>query len=98
MIVSKVHNSMGSVVLAACDADLVGRTLLFRTGAEIFVNPSFYNERETTADELVELLKSATTANLLGKETVGVALKSGFCSKAGIIDIDGVPHSQMFKI
>ncbi|MBN1923580.1 MAG: DUF424 family protein [Nanoarchaeota archaeon] len=94
MITHKLHVKGKELVLAACDEDLIGKTLHAVNGAEIFINPSFYKGEHVSADKLVELVREATIVNLFGKETLN-AVKS---LNLNVLNIGGVPHSQVFKI
>ena len=94
MIISKLHQQGNKIVLAACDKELIGKTLSNEHGAEIFMNPSFYQGEECSADKLLELIQICTSANLFGKETI----KACKNQLSKIIDCNGVPHAQIFKI
>ena len=94
MIISKLHNQGNELVLAACDNELIGKTLTNHLGAEIYINPEFYNGEECTSEELQKLLKECSTANLFGAETI----KAAGNNIGKVIDCNGVPHAQVFKI
>jgi hypothetical protein len=94
MIISKLHKQGNELVLAACDSDLIGKTLTNHLGAEIFINPDFYNGEECNEFELKKLLEECTIANLFGTETI----KAAGNNIGRIIDCNGVPHAQVFKI
>lgn len=59
---------------------------------------SFYDGFLATDEVLVNNLEIATTANLVGKRTIQVAVKAGFVDKEGVIKIGGVPHAQMYRV
>jgi uncharacterized protein len=66
-IVMRVHRVRAEFVVAACDAELIGRELpVGKSGRTVTVTAYFYGERPVSAEELVWALKRATTANLLG--------------------------------
>ncbi|MFQ5553338.1 MAG: DUF424 domain-containing protein [Thermoplasmata archaeon] len=94
MIRLKVYNQGTEVLVAACDADLLGQTL--REGElRLEVKPEFYDGVAADREQLLRHLRLATIGNFVGKETVAAALEGGFIEKTGIIRIDGVPHAQM---
>lgn len=98
-IVMRIHRVRAEVVVAACDADLVGRALPVGTnGRTVPVTAYFYGERVVSREELVWALKRATTANLLGERTTGVALEEGLIAADGICELGGVPHAEIFAI
>ncbi|MDX1534141.1 MAG: DUF424 family protein [Thermoplasmata archaeon] len=94
MIRLKVYNQGREVLVAACDADLLGQTL--REGElRLEVKPDFYDGIVADREQLLRHLRLATIGNFVGEETVAAALDGGFIEEAGIIRIDGVPHAQM---
>jgi hypothetical protein len=93
----KVYKTGSETLVAACDADLLGRTL--REGVvKLFVNPAFYDGREVEAEEFIASLRMATMGNFVGEETVRIAQGAGFVDEGGILTIQGVPHAQMFVL
>ncbi len=94
MIRLKVYNQGKEVLVAACDADLLGK--MFTEGElQLDVKPEFYDGVNVTREQFVSHLRMATIGNFVGEETVHVALEEGFIEEGGIIMIDGVPHAQM---
>jgi hypothetical protein len=90
----KVYNQGREVLVAACDADLLGQTL--REGElRLEVRPEFYDGMAADQEQLLRHLRLATIGNFVGEETVAAALEGGFIEDTGIIRIDGVPHAQM---
>jgi hypothetical protein len=84
------------VVLAACDCDLLGRTL--REGKIVFkIKDEFYNGRKATVDEAVGLISNSTIVNLVGKHCVETAIAQGYVNPDAVIKIEGVPHAQIMK-
>ena len=89
----KIHSTYRNVV-AICDEDLVGKT--FEEGhRQIFVNPNFFKGEEKSEQEVQEIIEMGAgedfTFNIVGKESVGVALKSGFIKEEGVITIQEIP-------
>ncbi len=97
MIKLKVYEQGKDILVAACDADLLGRT--FREGElRLHVKRRFYDGISVTREQFVAHLRLATIGNFVGEETVTVALEEGFVAESGILRIDGVPHAQMVVI
>ena len=89
----KIHKSYRTIV-ALSDTDLLGKT--FEEGIKhIEIKPAFFKGEEKNKEEVIEILKDMkkedATFNIIGKESVECALKSGIISKEGIIMIDNVP-------
>lgn len=98
-IVMRVHRVRAEVVVAACDAELIGQSLpLGPSGGRVTVSSHFYGERKVTREELVTALRRATTANLLGRRTLEVARSEGLIGPDGAGQLGGVPHAELFTI
>jgi len=97
MICIKVHTKGPEVLVAACDADIVGKT--YRSeGLKLHVSESFYNGESGDEDVLVNRLEMATIANLVGQRTLEIAIRHGFVNPQCVIEIGGVPHAQMARM
>ena len=92
----KVYSRGTELLVAACDAALIGKTL--REGEMRLHVSSFYDGEDVTEEEFVRQLKQATIGNLVGSETVGAARRAGLVGNDGVIFIEGVPHAQLFVI
>ncbi len=92
----KVYQQSGQVVVAACDAELIGQT--FKEGEMILKVTSFYDGFSCSEEELVVNLRAATSANLVGKRVIRAAVSAGFIDKDCVIRIGGVPHAQLYRI
>jgi hypothetical protein len=98
-IVMRVHRVRAEVVVAACDADLIGKELPVGTsGRTVTVSAYFYGERQVTDEELVLALQRATTANLLGPRVIEIAREGGFVAPGGAGKLGGVPHAEIFAM
>ena len=84
-------------VLAACDRELLGKTL--KTGETDFhIREGFFFEKFIEAKELTELIKESHIINLVGEKAVECSILSGIVNRNSIKLIDGVPHIQIYKI
>jgi hypothetical protein len=86
------------LLVSACDADVMGET--FENGdVSLTVEEAFYAgenaERGVSAERIAQSLSSCTTANLVGKRTVDVAIEHGFVDEETVMDIDGTRHAQL---
>jgi len=92
-----VHKRGKDIVVAACDEDILDKT--FRGGElKLYVSKKFYGEETCNEKELVSALRSCTSANLVGKEVIEVAIRAGFIVEECIIYIGKVPHAQLYKV
>src|SRR5207247_3215130 len=88
----KVYHQGKETLVAAADADLVGKT--FREGKFKIEVGKFYEGDVVWEDGFISTLKLATIGNFVGQETIEAAMRAGFVSDGGILWIDAVPHAQ----
>ena len=92
----KVYTRGAEVLVAACDSDVVGKTL--KEGELRLHVSSFYEGEDVTPEEFIRQLKLATIGNLVGEETIKAARRAGLIGDDGIIMVAGVPHAQIFVV
>lgn len=98
-IVMRVHRVRAEVVVAACDADLLGRDLpVGASGRTVRISSQFYGERRVSAEEFLLAARRATIVNLLGPRVLAVAEREGMIAPGGAGDLGGVPHAEIFTI
>lgn len=97
MISIKIYKQGNDILIGACDKDLIGKK--FEEGKlQILVSKEFYGGRIISIQSLIQYLKEATIANLVGKNTVECAIKIGLIDPECVLKIQGIPHAQMVKI
>jgi len=85
------------VLLAACDAELLGKIL--RDEKIVFeVREEFYKGLKMTVDEVIDLMKQSTIVNMVGHCVVGKAIEKGLVHPDAVLKISGVPHAQIVKM
>jgi hypothetical protein len=85
-----------SILLAICDADLLGRTLC--EGKIVFrVKEDFYKGAKVSVDEAITMIDNSTIVNMVGKSVVKRAIEKGYVHPEAVLNIDGVPHAQIVK-
>ncbi|MDH7595451.1 MAG: DUF424 domain-containing protein [Candidatus Bathyarchaeia archaeon] len=85
------------VLLATCDAELLGKTL--KEGKIVFhVHEKFYKGPRVTLEEALELIKQSTIVNMVGHKIVQKAIENGFVHPEAVLTIEGVPHAQIVKV
>jgi hypothetical protein len=91
-----IKQGNGSLV-AACDAELLGKTLKF--GKITFhVRREFYGGSLVNVEEAIELIKRASNSNLIGSKIVEEALRQGLVHPHAILNIAGIPHTQIVRL
>jgi uncharacterized protein len=97
--VMRVHRVRTEFVVAACDAELVGRDLpIGDAGRTVKISAQFYGERRVTREELLWALERATIANLLGARVLRLAEERGYVAPGGAGTLGGVPHAEIFSM
>jgi hypothetical protein len=85
------------LLVSVCDEECLGET--YEDGdVSLSVTEEFYaGETATDADAetVVDALQEATVGNLVGAESVGVAVDAGLIDEDRVLDIDGVQHAQL---
>ncbi|HEY3422952.1 MAG TPA: DUF424 family protein [Methanocellaceae archaeon] len=90
----KVYNIDREVLVAVADEDCVGKKFTDEQ-VSLDVSKDFYGTRHADHDEIVSALQEATIANIVGKESVALAVENGFINFEDVIFVEDVPHAQM---
>jgi len=93
MILNERETDEGLLV-SVCDADVMGET--FEDGpVSLTVDESFYGGETVSEDEVVDSLARCSVANIVGTESVDVAVEHGFVDEENVLDVDGTRHAQL---
>ena len=65
---------------------------------QIDISKEFYDGQRIDSKTFEKYLKNATIANLVGKETINLAIKIGLIDPECVIIVKGVPHAQMVQM
>ncbi len=99
MIVTERRTDRGLLV-TVCDSDVVGRT--FENGdVSLTVEEEFYDgddSEDADADAVVASLGKASVANLVGTESVELAIDEGFVDEENVLEVDGTLHAQFLRM
>lgn len=87
----KVYSVGEEIIVAACDKELLGSTIKDPSrGLHLYVDPLFYGGELGDAEALLKALGKASTANLVGKNTVEIAIRAGLVHRDAVLDVNGV--------
>lgn len=95
MIAIRLYVKDSEVLLAACDEELLGTTLR-SDGMKLTVSRIFYHSETVDDDRLKELMRSATSMNLVGNRTVSIARELELVGKTLVVG--GVEHAQVVRM
>jgi len=95
----KVHESPKGKVVAVCDADLIGKVLEGQGACmDLDRHRGFYMGKLVKGEFVEKALGSFSSANLVGKEAVGIASRMGLADDDSIKTIKGVPYVQLYRL
>ncbi|WP_262179936.1 DUF424 domain-containing protein [Haloarcula laminariae] len=93
MILNERETDEGLLV-SVCDPDVMGET--FEDGpVSLTVTEEFYGGDDASEDEVVDSLARCSVANIVGTESVDVAVEHGFVDEDNVLDVDGTRHAQL---
>ncbi len=95
----KIFEKKGEKIVAVCDSELLGN--VYREGETVLDLDShshFYNGEKSDKTAVKDALESATSANLVGKKSVSVAVEMGLVSEGEILKVQEIPHAQIYKL
>jgi hypothetical protein len=95
----KVHDGENGRVVAACDRELIGKVL---EDGDRFLDLGAYKEfyvgDVSEEEEVRKTLSEFSSANLVGKKSVGIALSMGIADEEDVMYIKETPYIQIYKI
>lgn len=93
MILNERDTDEGLLV-SVCDPDIMGET--FEDGpVSLTVDEEFYGGESVSEEEVVDSLARCSVANIVGTESVDVAVEHGFVDEDNVLDVDGTRHAQL---
>ena len=97
MFAFKKFNTSQGIMLAACDAELLGKKPRFND-LEVEIRESFYFEDYCSKEELKELLKEVKIINLFGEKTKKAVIEINLARENDFKVIDKVPYIQIYRL
>jgi hypothetical protein len=96
VIVNERETPEGRLV-AVCDEEILGETF-DNDGVPFEVTEEFYDGEHADAERVVASLARARVANIVGSESVGLAVEHGFVEEANVLDLGGTTHAQLVRL
>ena len=91
IVKARMHD--GKLILAICDADLLGKKFV-DDGKQLDLSSDFYKGKKTTVKELKAMIKKAYLLNIVGKKSVEFAISEGLVAKEHTASIKNIPYAQ----
>ena len=93
---ARISDYQKNTMVNMCDAELIGKDVIDGK-LKIHIGENYYGKKIVDKDEAVSLLKSASIMNLVGKETISLAIDLGIGSESGIKIISDIPFLIIFN-
>ena len=93
---ARISDYQKNIMVNMSDAELIGRNIIDGE-LKINISENYYGKQIVEKDEAISLLKSASIMNLVGKETISLAIELGIGSKDGVKIISDIPFLIIFN-
>ena len=96
MLLNERSTDEGTLV-SVCDPDVLGET--FEDGpVSLTVEADFYDGEQVGEEAVVESLAHCAVANIVGTESVALAVEHGFVEEENVLDIEDTRHAQLLRM
>ena len=101
MIYIKKHDSENGNIIAMCDSSLIDKVL---TEGDMEVNirdySDFYKGELISTEKAKDIIKTERlySANIIGKESVALAIESSIIKKDNVKTIKKIPYALAFRV
>ena len=92
----KISDYQKNTMLNMCDSELIGKDIVDGE-LKIHISKNYYGKQIVEKDEAISMMKSASILNLVGRETISLAIDLGIGSKDGVKIISDVPFLIIFN-
>jgi len=92
----RISDYQKNTIVNMCDAELMGKDVVDGE-LKIHISESYYGKQLVDKDEAISFLKSASMMNLVGKDTISLAIDLGLGSESGIKIISDIPFLIIFN-
>ena len=92
----RISDYQKNTMLNMCDSELIGKDIVDGK-LKIHISENYYGKQIVEKDEAISMMKSASILNLVGRETISLAIDLGIGSKDGVKIISDVPFLIIFN-
>jgi len=92
----RISDYQKNTMVNMSDAELIGKDVIDGE-LKINISENYYGKQIVDRDEAISLLKSASIMNLVGKDTISLAIELGIGSKDGVKIISDIPFLIIFN-
>ena len=92
----RISDYQKNIMVNMSDVKLIGKDVIDGE-LKINISENYYGKQIVDREEAISLLKSASIMNLVGKETISLAIEDGIGSKDGVKIISDIPFLIIFN-
>ena len=92
----RISDYQKNTMVNMCDAELIGKDI-FDGKLKIHISESYYGKQLVDEEDAISYLKSASIMNLVGSETISLAIDLGIGSESGVKIISDIPFLIIFN-
>jgi uncharacterized protein len=92
----RISDYQKNTMVNMCDAELIGKDII-DSELKIHISESYYGKQLVDKDQAISFLKSASILNLVGKDTISLAIDLGIGSESGVKIISNTPFLIIFN-
>ena len=96
-MIVKVHYNNGRKICVIIDSELYGKKVE-EGNRQLDLTAEFYNGEERSSEEAKGIVKGSYILHIVGRESIGFALKNAWIDETNIIMVKGVPHTEALFI
>ena len=92
----RISDYQKNTMVNMSDAELIGKDIIDGE-LKIHISESYYGTQLVDKDQATSFLKSASILNLVGKDTISLAIDLGIGSESGVKIISDIPFLIIFN-
>ena len=92
----RISDYQKNTMVNMSDAELIGKDIIDGE-LKIHISESYYGTQLVDKDQATSILKSASILNLVGKDTISLAIELGIGSESGVKIISDIPFLIIFN-
>ena len=93
---ARISDYQKNIMVNMSDVKLIGKDVIDGE-LKINISENYYGKQIVDREEAISLLKSASIMNLVGEETISLAIELGIGSKDGVKIISDIPFLIIFN-
>jgi len=93
-MIVKIHKTKErQMLLVVCDSDLIGKKFE-EGGSQLDLTSNFYKGKEKSNQEISDLMRNSYMINIVGENSVKLAIKEEIIDSKSIRKISNIPYAQ----